>query len=238
MDFYTFSLILGGSGLGVMALSGLSHQGHDAHGGHHGHADAHGGGHHVGGHHGAHHAGAHHGGHHAGAHNGGVPAHHGDSHHGESHGAHTASHAGASRVLWSLISPRVMFSVLVGLGATGSLARGVLGGPLLLAAALAGGILFERLLVSPLWNFAFRFASAPALSLESVIADEVEAVTSFDKNGQGMVAVDLDGQVVQLLGTLRTEDRSAGVRVRRGDRLRVEDVDGARNRCTVSFLRP
>jgi hypothetical protein len=42
--------------------------------------------------------------------------------------------------------------------------------------------------------------------------------------------------VVQLLGELRPEDRAAGVRVRAGDRLRVEDVDGERNRCTVSYL--
>jgi translation initiation factor IF-1 len=42
--------------------------------------------------------------------------------------------------------------------------------------------------------------------------------------------------VVQVLGTLRAEDRALGVRVRAGDRVRIEDVDVERNRCTVSYL--
>jgi hypothetical protein len=134
------------------------------------------------------------------------------------------------------MSPRVIFSVLVGFGAAGMLMRGILSGPLLFAAAAVGGIAFETLLVAPLWRSMFRFASAPAATLESAISDQVSAVTGFDANGQGLVAIELDGQVVQLLATLRTDDREAGVRVRAGDQLRVEDVDAARNQCTVSYL--
>jgi translation initiation factor IF-1 len=81
-----------------------------------------------------------------------------------------------------------------------------------------------------------RFASAPALTLESVLEDEVQAVTGFDAEGHGLVTVEVDGQVVQVLATLRSEDRAAGVRVRAGDRLRVEEVDDRRNRCVVSPL--
>ena len=55
-------------------------------------------------------------------------------------------------------------------------------------------------------------------------------------SGGVLIAVDVDGQVVQVLGTLRREDRALGVRVRAGDRLRIEDVDGAKHRCTVSYL--
>lgn len=168
-----------------------------------------------------------------------APASHG--HAGHAPGAH--SHAGhahtvhapqPSRFL-SLMSPRVLFSVALGLGTAGLALRPVLGGPFLFAAALTAGILFERFLVTPLWNFAFRFASTPALTLESAVSDEARAVTSFDANGQGLIAVELDGQSIQLLGTLQRADRDMHVRVPAGARLRIEEVDSARNRCIVSL---
>jgi hypothetical protein len=113
----------------------------------------------------------------------------------------------------------------------------MLGGPLLFAAAIAGGLLFERVLVSPLWNFAMRFASTPAVTLESAVTDEATAVTSFDANGQGIVSLEVDGQVVQILATLRPDDRALGTaRIRAGQRVRIEDVDAAKNRCTVSLI--
>jgi hypothetical protein len=133
-----------------------------------------------------------------------------------------------------LMSPRILFSVLLGLGTTGLVLRPVLGGPLLFLAALAGGVLFERALVAPLWRFSMGFASQPAQTLESAVLDEGTAVTTFDSNGQGIVAVELDGQIVQILGTLQAADRAMGVRVRAGTRVRIEDVDPTRNRCTVS----
>jgi hypothetical protein len=106
----------------------------------------------------------------------------------------------------------------------------------LVAVAAAGGVAFEALLAGPLWRLALRFASAPAAMLEHSVADEVCAVTTFDAEGHGIVAVELDGQVVHVLGTLRREERAAGIRVRAGDRLRVEAVDDARNRCVVSRI--
>jgi hypothetical protein len=136
----------------------------------------------------------------------------------------------------ALLSPRVAFSVLVGFGASGLLLRGVLHEPAQLAAALGGGLAFEWLLVAPVWRFFFRFASSPAQTLESVVSDEARAVTSFDADGNGLVAVELDGQVVQLLATLNAAERSAARNVRAGDRLRIEAVDDTRNRCTVSYL--
>ena len=133
----------------------------------------------------------------------------------------------------SLLSPRVIFSFLLGLGTAGVAFKSVVGGPVLLALAVAGGFALERLVVNPLWNFAFRFASNPAVTLESAIEDEARAVTNFDKNGQGLISVEVDGRVVQCLGTLITTDRDAGIRVRAGDTVRIEDVDADRNRCTV-----
>lgn len=115
--------------------------------------------------------------------------------------------------------------------------RPFFGGGLLLALAAVGlGILFEWMLVRPLWNLIFRFASKPALTLESCVEDEATAVTGFDRNGQGIISVDLDGQVIQMLATLRADDRALGAAVRAGDRVRIADVDSARNRCTVAVL--
>ena len=134
------------------------------------------------------------------------------------------------------MSPRVLFSVALGLGTSGLLLRPFIGGIALFAVALLGGVLFERFLVTPIWNFTFRFASNPALTLESAIMGEATAVTSFDANGQGLIAIEVDGQLVQLLGTLQRSDQELRVRVPAGARLRVEDVDAARNRCSVSLL--
>ena len=218
MDLYTFSLALGGIGLGTMAVAGLG-----ARGGAH-HAGARGGGHHNGGGHAGHAHGAH------------THAPVAGAHHHDVAGIRAVSAAGIGRGLSTLVSPRIIFSFLVGFGAAGLLLRHTLAGAALAVAAVGGGILFERLLVAPLWRLAHRFESAPAMTLESAITDDAHAVSSFDARGQGLVVIELDGQLVQVLGTLRSEDLQAGVRVRDADRLRVEAVDGARNRCTVSYL--
>ena len=217
MDLYTFSLALGGIGLGTMAVAGLGARGADSHGA-------------------------------AGHHNGGTGHAHGVGHGAHGHGAHAGSHhhdvadiralqpPGIARGLTAIVSPQIIFSFLVGFGASGLLLERLLGDSLLLVAAIIGGIAFQRYVVAPLWRFTHRFESAPAQTLESSITDAAHAVSSFDVRGQGLVAIELDGQVVQVLGTLRSEDLQAGVRVRAGDRLRIEAVDGARNRCTVSYL--
>ncbi len=211
MDIYLFSLILGALGLVAMAAAGLGH-----HGGHPGNdvGDV------------SLHSGSH--GH----------AHHGHGTHAH-HGYDTQHHDGGGHAwVWQILSPRVLFSVLVGLGATGLLARPFVGGVLLFLAALAGGVAFEAALVRPMWNFLFRFASAPALTLESALMDTGTAVMRFDASGSGLMALEVDGQVLQVLATLRPEDRAKGVAVRAGDRLLVEEVDGARNRCVVSWAGP
>jgi translation initiation factor IF-1 len=82
----------------------------------------------------------------------------------------------------------------------------------------------------------FRFESSPAITLESAIEDDARTVMDFDANGQGLVALDVDGQVVQLLATLIPDDRARGVRIRTGDVVRVSSIDAARNRCTVRLL--
>ena len=174
--------------------------------------------HSVGGHHGAHASPSSHTGHHA------VSAR---------AGARSGGGRVGGRALWALLSPRPLFSILVGFGAVGLVLHSILPGAALFAVAALGGLAFEFGLMRPLWNFLFRFESAPALTLESCIGDEARAATSFDATGNGLVVLELDGQVVQVLGSLRREDREAGVRVRAGDPVRIDDIDAQRNRCTV-----
>ena len=172
----------------------------------------------VGGHHGAHASPSSHTGHHA------VSAR---------AGARSGGGRVGGRALWALLSPRPLFSILVGFGAVGLVLHSIVPGAALFAVAALGGLAFEFGLMRPLWNFLFRFESAPALTLESCIGDEARAATSFDAKGNGLVVLELDGQVVQVLGSLRREDRDAGVRVRAGDPVRIDDIDAQRNRCTV-----
>ena len=225
MDLYGFCLALGSTGLVAMAVGGLAHVGHDGHGGHGGHGHAgHGDTAHLGAHTGTSHAA--HGG--DGSH-GGHAAHAGNGQHG-----HDLQHGHGHGTAWlqSLLSPRVLFALLVGFGAGGLLAT-PLGEPWRAGAATLAAAAFEGLLVGPLWRMLFRFESTPAVTLESTIEDDARAVMGFDANGQGLVALDVDGQVVQLLATLSADDRARGARVRTGDLVRVSSIDAARHRCIV-----
>jgi hypothetical protein len=129
-----------------------------------------------------------------------------------------------------------LFSLALGFGTAGVLLRPVIGGPLLAAAATLGAVAFEWWIVAPLWNFAMRFASKPAATLESAVSDEATAVTAFDNNGEGIVSLEVDGQVVQILATLQPNDRLLGTRVRAGQRVRIEEVNTQKNSCTVSII--
>ena len=81
------------------------------------------------------------------------------------------------------------------------------------------------------------FASQPARMLESRVLEEAQAVTNFDADGRGLVSVEMNGEIVQLLARLRVEDRqptTSGTRVRNGDKLMVVEVDAAHNTCVVT----
>jgi hypothetical protein len=224
IDPYLFALALGGAGLAGMTLVGLHGAASDGGGGHA--QDAGIAGHHEVG--SAGHAGDAGGGAAAGPHSG-APGTAGASHH------HGAGHHDGTAPRWSvLLSPRVLFSALLGFGAAGLALRAFLAGPLLFAAAAAAGIAFEAFLVGPAWNLLLRFGSRPALTLEHGVMDQAEAVTAFNAEGDGLVKLVVDGQVVQLLGSLSAADLASGVRVRPGDTLVVETVDASRQRCTVS----
>jgi hypothetical protein len=129
-----------------------------------------------------------------------------------------------------------MFNFLVGFGATGVVVERLAGPILALPVAIIGGVAFEKFVVRPLFNSLFRFESQPAETLESALMSEGKAVTGFDSKGNGLISLELGGEVVQILGTLTTDERNACVRVRAGDAVRVEDIDSIRNRCTVSRI--
>ena len=209
MDLYLFCFCLGFGAFLSMALLGLSH--------------AHGDGHHGGGHHG--------GSHHAGV--------------GAGHGAHPVLGAAAPKLgrapggksPWAFLSPRIMFGWLLGFGAAGLLLGPVLSGALLLGISLVCAWIFHRWILSPLWAFLFGFASTPARTLESALLDTAQAVTNFDRQGEGLIKVEVDGQIVQILGRLESSQRELGVRVRSGDRVSIMSLDLRRNRCTVAPVR-
>ena len=153
------------------------------------------------------------------------------------HSAHAHAHSdGWKASLWSWLSPRVMFNFLVGFGATGLIVERLVGPVLALPIAVVGGVAFEALIVRPIFNSLFRFESSPAQTLESALMSEGRAVTGFDARGNGLISVELGGEVVQVLGTQLSAERATGVRIRAGDSVRIEEVDSARNRCTVSRI--
>ena len=233
MDLYIFSVVLGAAGMAAMAFLGFAsshsagHQAHDTSGHEmHGTGGTHGNS--IAPTHGIAHGSAHaHDVTHAGGHS--PPTAH----------THAAPHAHASdwkSHLWSWLSPRVLFNFLVGFGATGLIAERLVGPLLALPVAVLGGIGFEAFVVRPLFNSLLRFESKPAQTLESALMSEGRAVTGFDANGNGLISLELGGEVVQVLGTQLTGEREAGVRIRAGDIVRIEEVDDTRNRCTVSRI--
>jgi hypothetical protein len=229
MDLYIFSVVLGAAGMAAMAFLGFTsshgatHHGHDTSG-----HEMHG----IGGH--AQPGSAAHGIAHASGH-----AHDAGRMHLTAH-THAAPHTDAGdwkSHLWSWLSPRVLFNFLVGFGATGLIVERLVGPFLALPIAAVGGIAFEVLVVRPIFNSLFRFESAPAQTLESALMSEGRAVTGFDANGNGLISLELGGELVQVLGIQLNSDRAAGARIRAGDIVRIEEVDSARNRCTVSRIR-
>lgn len=155
--------------------------------------------------------------------------------HGRLHALNPAAQGWRSH-LWTWLSPRVMFNFLVGLGATGLIVERLVGPVLALPIAIVGGISFETFIVRPIFNSLFRFESQPAQTLESALMSEGKAVTGFDANGNGLISLELGGEVVQVLGSQLKKERASGVRIRAGDTVRIEEIDSTRNRCKVSRI--
>ena len=159
--------------------------------------------------------------------------HAGTSHHGAQHGHHTSAEARGLSIL-SYLSPLTILSFLFGLGACGLLLTDIVPafGPRL-GIAIVGGFLWQRFVVKPLWSALMSFASRPAHTLEDAVSGYAEAVTNFNVQGEGIVAVELDGQQQRLLAILAPEDRNGGP-VAAGTTLFIRSVDPRNQRCVVS----
>jgi hypothetical protein len=131
-------------------------------------------------------------------------------------------------------SPRLVFSLLALYGAFGNvfIAARL---PLWVAALLAivPAALLERFAMTPLWRTLFKLESQAARPLGEIVMSEATAVTAF-RRGRGVISVVREGRLVQF--SARLVDAQASLPVRVGDRLRIEDVDTARERVTVSVL--
>jgi hypothetical protein len=141
-----------------------------------------------------------------------------------------------SLLLWAMpfISPLNWFSWFLGAGAAGLVATMAgLSSTWALALALLGALVFNRGVVRPIWNMVFSFASTPAKNLGGCLLQQVEAVTSFNERGEGLVRVTIDGRTEDVLARLTESERASGERIRRGDRLLIEDVDPQKNTCRV-----
>lgn len=173
--------------------------------------------------------GANHGSGHGHTHSGHGPA----THH---HTAHASGHAtGLGQRILVLASPRAFFSLALGFGAIGLAVSSLLPSALVIVVAVLGALAFEYWLVRPYWEALFAFASKPAKTLESAVMSLARAETDFDASGAGIVSLEMDSQLRQLLGRLEPNERDVGLGVRRGERLRVLSVrpDGS---CVVSKL--
>jgi hypothetical protein len=161
---------------------------------------------------------------------------HSDSVHGghghDGHQTHDGHHESGSSKWLALISPRVIFSLTLGFGAIGLVLEKFVIVALSIPLAIIGAIALERILIQPYWKLLMRFASKPSQNLESTTFARARAVMDFDASGSGLIELELDGQVRQVLGTLKGGQE---VRVTRGKSLRIESVTDAGN-CVVSLI--
>ena len=234
MDLYTLFFATGAAGMVMMAVLSVA-GGHGARG-HHNGARAHGATPHSHGH-GSPAISAGRGA--VGARVGGAKASGANQArgNGQARGARAQATARGSwkESLSNWLSPRVLFTLSLGAGATGLLlAPFISTEPARALVALAGGLVLEKAVVAPLWSVLLRFGSAPARTLESAVMEEAVALTAFDSQGCGLVSIVLEGHEMRALARLHPDQCATQTRVRSGDSLLVESVDAARGQCVVS----
>lgn len=225
MSIFVVLMIAGLFGMALMAIPGLNRHGHAGIAGH-----------------------THIGGHISAPHSTGLASHAGHVGHASAAAAHLVGKAGSGQSstdsgsallnglnysLFRLLQPRVLFTLMALYGAFG---YGIVGSHLLTPklaalAAILPTLLFERFAVTPLWNMLLGFQGKPCSPLADLTMHEAQAVTPF-RNGKGIVQVVRDGRAVQLSARLAETQKTMPVRV--GDCLRIEEVDTAQERVTVS----
>ncbi len=161
--------------------------------------------------------------------------------HGKGHSKGLAKGAKAGPTKFGLasmfqsFSPIDFFATAMGAGALGIVGRKVFKNEQIAAGmAVAGGLIMDFLIVKPLLSAMMKYASEPSEGLEGAVSQLAEAATNFDAQGRGLIKLNLDGQTSQILATLEPGEVQSGIRVAKGDRLVILDVDSARNICRVS----
>ncbi len=134
----------------------------------------------------------------------------------------------------SIVSPLNIFAFCLAFGAAGLLIGPHLQASIALVAAIVVGLTFTFALIRPLMGFLLKFESTPALGLEGAKSRQVTAVSGFDDSGRGIVLVELDGQLRQVLAQLDKDELKKNVKVQKSDSLMVIDVDTAANKVVVS----
>jgi hypothetical protein len=132
------------------------------------------------------------------------------------------------------VSPIDIFSLSLGAGATGILARSAVDPAMLPWIAAIGGLVFNYGLVRPMFRLAMKFVGVPSEGLAGAITRTGEAMTKFDSQGRGLIHLVLEGEEKQVLAMLDETDRQLGIQVGKGDKLLVLDVDPERNICRVT----
>jgi hypothetical protein len=184
---------------------------------------------------GFHHPGVHHAS--QGAASLGHHAHFSSHHHATGHSSAPAGNGGSSSFSifkWlGWFSPLYLCGTVIGFGLTGVLVGRIIPGWPCLAISLLGAYLTRIICVRPLISGILMWASRPAKTLVDAVLETGIAATNFDAHGYGMVRLCLDGQILQLLGQLVSEE-STEVRVNAGEKLFIRSVDSVRQRCLVS----
>jgi hypothetical protein len=161
---------------------------------------------------------------------------HGSHHHGIQ-GIKGGLRARGSDFLWTLLSPLTIFSICLGMGLTGLLLKHHNPhAPISALAAALGGLALYAVIVRPIWNLVFRFATQPSRALEGSTAQSVEAISRFDASGKGLVRLTIDGQVVRILAQLETDEKTQAPEIQPGEKLTITSVDGRTNTCRVARL--
>jgi len=116
--------------------------------------------------------------------------------------------------IWQIPSPRMIFSLLALYGASGYglVEAAHVNQHVAALIAVVPAVLLEHFVMTPLWNLMFRFQGTPSESLDQLILSEARAVTPF-RNQKGLVSVTHNGRLVQFRAELSTGDSAAMVRV-------------------------
>lgn len=127
-----------------------------------------------------------------------------------------------------------IFGICLGTGACGLLLKPHLAFGILIALSIVVGIAFNYGVLRLLMKVAFNFSTKPSAGLEGCVGKTVEAISSFDQQGRGLVKALVDQEIVQLLAVLPEAERASQPTIRKGDQLVVLEVSSEKGTCVVT----